>query len=56
MQDKKVRKQPLNLGRLKTTILNVHGSHLPRHHDPFILKLLGDVYLRRQPKDLRKLS
>jgi hypothetical protein len=56
MQHKKVRKQPLNLGRLETTILDVHGSHLPRHHDPSKVKLLGDVQLRRQPKNLSKLS
>ena len=49
-------KQPLNLGRLETTILNVHGSHLPRHQDPSRVKLLGDVQLRRQPKNLSKLS
>jgi hypothetical protein len=47
MQHKKVRKQPLSLGRLETTILDVHGSHLPRHHDPSRVKLLGDVQLRR---------
>jgi hypothetical protein len=56
MQHKKVRKQPLNLGRLKTIILDVHGSHLHRHHDPSRVKLLGDVQLRRQPKNLSKLS
>jgi hypothetical protein len=56
MQHKKVRKQPLNLGRLKTTVLDIHGSHLPRHHDPSRVKLLGDVQLRRQPKNLSKLS
>jgi hypothetical protein len=56
MQHKKVRKQPLNLGRLKTTVLDVHGSHLPRHHDPSRVKILGNVQLLRQPKNLRKLS
>jgi hypothetical protein len=56
MQHKKVRKQPLNLGKMETTVLDVHGSHLPRHHDPSRLKLLGDVQLRRQPKNLSKLS
>jgi hypothetical protein len=56
MQHKKVRKQPLNLGRLETTVLDVHGSHLPRHHDLSRVKLLGDVQLRRQPNNLSKLS
>jgi hypothetical protein len=42
--------------RLKTIVLDVHGSHLPRHHDPSRVKLLGDVQLRRQPKNLSKLS
>jgi hypothetical protein len=56
MQHKKVRKQPLNLGRLETTILDVHGSHLPRHHDLSRVTLLGDVRLRRQPKNLSKLN
>jgi hypothetical protein len=56
MQHKKVRKQALNLGRLDTTVLYVHRSHLPRHHDPSRVKLLGDVQLRRQPKNLSKLS
>jgi hypothetical protein len=56
MQHKKVRKRPLNLARLETTVLNVHGSHLPRHHDRSRVKHLGDVQLRRQPKNLSKLS
>jgi hypothetical protein len=55
MQHKKVRKQSLNLGGLETTVLDIHGSHLPRH-DPSRVKLLGDVQLRRQPKNLSKLS
>jgi hypothetical protein len=56
MQHKKVRKQPLNLERLETTVLDVHESHLPRHHDPSRVKLFEDVQLRRQPKNLSKLS
>jgi hypothetical protein len=56
MQHKKVRKQPLNLGRLETTVLDIHRSHLPRHHDPSKVKLFGDVQLIRQPKNLNKLS
>jgi hypothetical protein len=56
MQHKKVRKQPLNLRRQETTILDVHRSHLPRHHDPSKVKLLEGVQLRRQPKNLSKLS
>jgi hypothetical protein len=49
-------KQPLNLGRLETTVLDIHESYLPRHQDPSRVKLLGDVQLRRQPKNLSKLS
>jgi hypothetical protein len=56
MQHNKVRKQSLNLRRLETTILDVHGSHLPRHHDPSRVKLLGGVQLRRQPKNPSKLN
>jgi hypothetical protein len=56
MHHKKVRKLRLNLRRLKTTILDVHGSHLPRHHDLSREKILGDVQLRRQLKNLSKLS
>jgi hypothetical protein len=39
-----------------TTVLDVHGSHLPRHQDSSRVKLLGDVQLRRQLKNLSKLS
>jgi hypothetical protein len=56
MQHKKVRKQPLNLGRLENTVLDIHRSHLPRHYDPSKVKLFGDVQLIRQPKNLNKLS
>jgi hypothetical protein len=56
MQHKRVRKKPLNLGRLETTVLDIHRSHLPRHHDPSRVKLHGDVQLRRQPMNLSKLS
>jgi hypothetical protein len=56
MQHKKVRKQPLNLGRLKTTVLDIYGTHLPRHHDPSRVNFLGDVQLRRKTKNLSKLS
>jgi hypothetical protein len=56
MQHKKMRKQPLNLGRLETIVLDIHESHLPMHHDPSRVKLFGDVQLRRQPKNLSKLS
>jgi hypothetical protein len=56
MQHKKERKQSLNLGRLETTVLDVHGSHLPKHHDPSRVKFLGDVQLRRQSKNLSKLG
>jgi hypothetical protein len=55
MHHKKVRKQPVNLGRLETTVLDVHESHLPRHHDSSKVKLLRNVQLRRQPKNLSKL-
>jgi hypothetical protein len=55
MQHMKVMEQPLNLGRLETTVLDIHRIHLLRYHNPSRVKLLGDVQLRRQPKDLSKL-
>jgi hypothetical protein len=55
MQHKKVREQPIYLGSLEVTIGDIHWGHLPRHHHPPRVKLLGDVQLRRQPKNLSKL-
>jgi hypothetical protein len=56
MQHKKVRKQPLNLGRLESpswTYMGVISLGIMTHPR---VKLLGDVQLRRQPKNLSKLS
>jgi hypothetical protein len=50
-----VRKQPIHLGGLEVTVGDMHRSHLPRHHHSPGVKLLGDVQLRRQPKNLSKL-
>jgi hypothetical protein len=40
---------------MEITIGDVHWSHLPRHHHSSGVKLLGDVQLRKQPKNLSKL-
>jgi hypothetical protein len=50
-----VREHPIYLGRLEVTVGDIHRSHLPRHHLPPRVKLLGDVQLRRQPKNLSNL-
>jgi hypothetical protein len=49
-----VREQPFYLGRLEAVVWDVQRVHLPRHHHPLGVKLLGDVQLRRQPKNLSK--
>jgi hypothetical protein len=41
---------------MEVTVGDIHGSHLARHHHPVGVKLFGDVQLRRQPKNLCKLS
>jgi hypothetical protein len=56
VQNQKVRKQPIHLGSLEITVRDVHRSHLPRHHHSPEVKFLGDVQLRRQLKNLSKLS
>jgi hypothetical protein len=50
-----VRKQLIHLGSLEIAIRDIHWSHLPRYHQPPGVKLLRDVQLRRQPKNLSKL-
>jgi hypothetical protein len=51
-----VRKRPIHLGSLEIAIRYVHQSNLPWHYHSPGVKFLGDVQLRRQPKNLSKLS
>jgi hypothetical protein len=56
VQNQKVRKQPIHLGSLEIAVWDVHQSHLPQHHHSLRVKFLRNVQLRRQPKNLSKLS
>jgi hypothetical protein len=49
-----VREQPLHLGRLETTVWDIQRGHLSRHHHPLRMKILRDVQVRRQSKNLSK--
>jgi hypothetical protein len=50
-----VSEHPIHLGILEIVVRDIHRSHLPCHHNPSRVKLLGNVKLRRQPKNLSKL-
>jgi hypothetical protein len=54
VQHEKVREQPLHLGRLGTTVREIQKGHLPRHHHPPRVKLLGNVQVRRKTRNLSK--
>jgi hypothetical protein len=56
MYDSKVGKTPINLWSAESVVWNIHRGHLPRSdHSPGV-KLIGDVKVRRQTKELGKLS
>jgi hypothetical protein len=56
MQNSKVWKNRINSWSTESTIQNIHKGHLPQsHHSPGV-KLLRDVKVRRQPKELGKVS
>jgi polysaccharide deacetylase 2 family uncharacterized protein YibQ len=56
MQDSKVWKNPINLWSMESAVQNIHRGHLPRSDHSLDVKLLRDVRVRRQPKELSKLS
>jgi hypothetical protein len=49
-------KNPINLWSTESTVQNIHRGHLPRSDHSSGVKLLRDVKVRRQPKELGKLS
>jgi hypothetical protein len=54
VQHENVSEQSPHLGRLGTTVRDIQRGHLPRHHHPPRVKLLGNVEVRRQPNNLSK--